>query len=74
MTLSNHNHSFDAIVNKGRYMENHHASTFKDFNLRNVDDLPLFIENYGHYFNNDRLSYKLNYKTPAQFRTEQGLG
>ncbi|MBQ8767461.1 MAG: integrase core domain-containing protein [Clostridia bacterium] len=33
----------------------------KDFDLRNVDNIHLFIENYVHYFNNERLSYKLNY-------------
>ena len=26
-----------------------------------------------HYFNNERLSYKLNYKTPVQYRIEQGF-
>lgn len=46
----------------------------KDFNLRNVDNLPSFIENYVHYFNNERLSYKLNYKTPVQYKIEQGFG
>ena len=45
----------------------------KDFNLRNVDNIPLFIENYVHYFNNERLSYKLNYKTPVPYKIEQGL-
>ena len=46
----------------------------KEFNLRNVDNLPSFIENYIHYFNNERLSYKLNYKTPVQYKIEQGFG
>ena len=45
----------------------------KDFNLRNVDNIPLFTETYVHYFNNERLSYKLNYKTPVQYRIEQGF-
>ena len=39
----------------------------------NVDNLPSFIENYVHYFNNERLSYKLNYKTPVQYKIEQGF-
>ncbi|MBE6706934.1 MAG: IS3 family transposase, partial [Ruminococcaceae bacterium] len=26
-----------------------------------------------YYFNNERLSSKLNYKTPVQFRIEQGF-
>lgn len=33
-----------------------------------------FIEKYVHYFNNERLSYKLNYKTPVQYKIEQGFG
>lgn len=44
-----------------------------DFNLKNAEGIPSFIENYVHYFNNERLSYKLNYKTPVQYRIEQGL-
>lgn len=44
-----------------------------DFNLRNAQDIPTFIENYVHYFNNERLAFKLNYKTPVQYRIEQGF-
>ena len=44
-----------------------------DFNLKSVEDIPSFIENYVYYFNNERLSYKLNYKTPVQYRIEQGF-
>ncbi|MBQ6999185.1 MAG: IS3 family transposase [Clostridia bacterium] len=44
-----------------------------DFNLKDAEDIPSFIENYVHYFNNQRLSYKLNYKTPVQYRIEQGF-
>lgn len=44
-----------------------------DFNLKSVEGIPSFIENYVHYFNNERLSYKLNYKTPVQYRIEQGF-
>lgn len=42
-----------------------------DFNLKNIDDMPSFIKNYVHYFNNKRLSYKLNYKTPVQYIIEK---
>ena len=45
-----------------------------DFNLKSAESIPSFIENYVYYFNNERLSYKLNYKTPVQYRTEQGFG
>ena len=44
-----------------------------DFDLRNVQSFPEFIDNYIHYFNYERLSWKLNYKTPVQFRIEQGF-
>ncbi|MCC8016694.1 MAG: IS3 family transposase [Clostridiales bacterium] len=44
-----------------------------DFNLRDAESIPSFIENYARCFNNERLSYKLNYKTPVQYRIEQGF-
>ena len=44
-----------------------------DFNIKKAECIPSFIENYVHYFNNERLSYKLNYKTPVQYRIEQGF-
>lgn len=45
-----------------------------DFHLKSVENIPSFIENYVHYFNYERLSYKLNYKTPVQYRIEHGFG
>ena len=44
-----------------------------DFDSKSVEGIPSFIEKYVHYFNNERLSYKLNYKTPVQYRIEQGF-
>ena len=44
-----------------------------DFNLKAAESIPSFIENYVYYFNNERLSSKLNYKTPVQYRIEQGF-
>ncbi len=44
-----------------------------DFDLKSIDNIPSFIEKYVHFFNNDRLSYKFNYKTPVQYKTEQGF-
>lgn len=44
-----------------------------DFNLKEHSDFPSFIQRYIHYFNNHRLSYKLNYKTPVPFRLECGF-
>ena len=46
---------------------------FIDFDLYSSKDVPTLINNYIHYFNNYRLSSKLHYKTPVQFRTEQGF-
>lgn len=45
-----------------------------DFDLKSVEGMPSFIENYVHYFNNERLSNKLKYQTPVQYRLEQGFG
>ena len=44
-----------------------------DFGLYRSQDIPRLINNYIHYFNNYRLSSKLQYKTPVQFRIEQGF-
>ncbi len=44
-----------------------------DFDFDKITDVPRFIENYVYYFNNERLSFKLNYKTPVQFKLEQGF-
>ena len=44
-----------------------------DFDLKSVTDFPKFIDDYVYYFNNHRLSYKLNYKTPVQFKIEQAF-
>jgi len=44
-----------------------------DFNLRETDNLPAFIDNYVHYFNTERLSAALGYKSPVRYRAEQGF-
>ena len=44
-----------------------------DFNLKSVESKPSFIESYVNYFNNERLWYKLIYKTPVLYRIEQGF-
>ena len=44
-----------------------------DFNLNAEEDITSFIKVYVHYFNNKRLSFKLNYKFPVQYRREQGF-
>lgn len=44
-----------------------------DFNLKKCNDLQLFLDDFVHYYNHQRPSFALNYKSPAQFRIEQGF-
>jgi len=44
-----------------------------DFNLQNTKDIPKTIANYVEYFNHERLSYRLKYKTPIQVKSELGF-
>ena len=42
----------------------------KDFNLYKTTDIRKTIKEFIYYFNNERLAYSLNYKSPVQYRTE----
>lgn len=44
-----------------------------DFNYLKVDNIYSFIDKFVEYFNNERPAYSLQYKSPIQFRTEQGV-
>ena len=44
-----------------------------DFGLKNADCIAGVLESYIHYFNNDRSAYALGYKSPVQYKTEQGF-
>jgi len=44
-----------------------------DFDIKNCEDIYKFIDDYIYYYNNERPSYKLNYKTPIQYRIELGF-
>lgn len=46
---------------------------YLDFNLFNSENVKRTIEDYVHYFNNERYSYKLKYKSPVQYRTELNI-
>lgn len=46
---------------------------YRDFKIYFADDINIAIKNYINYFNNQRLAYSLKYKTPIQYRTEQGF-
>ena len=44
-----------------------------DYNLYKCTDVHKTVKDYIKYFNNERLSYSLNYKSPIQYRTELGF-
>ena len=46
---------------------------FIDFNIKDCNDVPKLIEEYIYYYNNERPSYALNYKTPIQYKIESGF-
>lgn len=44
-----------------------------DFKIYLTEDINIAIDTYIKYFNTQRLAYSLKYKTPIQYRTEQGF-
>lgn len=44
-----------------------------DFRYWEKDNIFDFVNEYVDYYNNERPAYALNYKTPVQFRIEQGF-
>ncbi|WP_349814490.1 IS3 family transposase [Thomasclavelia cocleata] len=46
---------------------------FIDFDLKHCEDVPNLIKLYINYYNNERPSYALNYKTPIQYKIESGF-
>ena len=46
---------------------------FIDFNLNKSNDIKKTIDMYVKYYNNERPSYSLKYKTPSQFKTDMGF-
>lgn len=46
---------------------------YKDFKIYLTEDINIAIDTYIKYFNTQRLAYSLKYKTPIQYRTEQGF-
>lgn len=44
-----------------------------DYNINEWDSLEEFLEKYVYYFNHYRPSFKLHYKSPAQYTIEQGF-
>jgi len=46
---------------------------FVDFDLKHCEDVPNLIKLYIDYYNNERPSFSLKYKTPIQYRIESGF-
>lgn len=46
---------------------------YLDFGLKNADNIQAVLNRYVHYFNYDRPAYALGYKSPVQYKTEQGF-
>ena len=44
-----------------------------DWDIDSYDSFEDFINAYIHYYNNERLAYSLDYKTPIQYKTELGF-
>lgn len=44
-----------------------------NFNLKSTNNLEKLISDYVYYFNNQRYTYFLKYKSPIQYRTELGF-
>ena len=46
---------------------------FIDFDLKHSKDVPNLIKLYINYYNNERPSYSIKYKTPIQYKIESGF-
>lgn len=46
---------------------------FIDFDIKHSDNISKLIEDYICYYNNERPSYALNYKTPIQYKLDSGF-
>ncbi len=44
-----------------------------DFDIDSYPSFDEFIRTYINYYNNERLAYSLNYKTPIQYKIELGF-
>lgn len=44
-----------------------------DFKLHRCDNLQAGLDALVHYYNHTRPAYALNYRSPIQFKTEQGF-
>ena len=44
-----------------------------DFGLQDAKDIPKLLNEYVDYYNNQRPAAALQYKSPVQFKLEQGF-
>ena len=44
-----------------------------DFNLRKSKNIEKTLNEYVHYYNTERMAYALEYKSPIQYKNEQGF-
>lgn len=54
-------------------MNNMRTPEEKEKILKEYLDVPNLIKLYIEYYNNERPSYALNYKTPIQYKIESGF-
>ena len=50
-----------------------YEETLLDFDLEKCEQLEKFLTDFVYYYNNERPAYALNYKSPVQFKIEQGF-
>ena len=46
---------------------------YLDFDLAHTNDVPALLDDDVHFVNRHRLTAALGYKSPLQYRTEQGF-
>ena len=46
---------------------------YLDFGLAEAENVPTLLDRYVHYFNNKRHAAALGYKSPVQYKSEQGF-
>ena len=44
-----------------------------DFNLKESKNIEKTLNEYVQYYNTERMAYALEYKSPIQYKTEQGF-
>lgn len=49
------------------------AEIYSDYDFKNISNIYKFVDDFVYYFNNERPAYALNYKTPVQYKIEQGF-